>query len=219
MAEGTQESGTEKPREESDDSLSPEERELRARWEREQEQLKWRLVEGDTEEWQEEATFAGLQRVGGLDLSFVKGDEANACASLVVLSYPDLEVVYEDCCMVNLTAPYVAGFLAFREVPSLVEAVERLQDKDPSLMPQIRNLQTGGDTFPLVESSGKVLGMALRSCDKSTKPIYISVGHKMSLESAVRLIHSCCRYRVPEPIRQADIRSRAYIRQNFPHLS
>nr|XP_033817449.1 endonuclease V isoform X2 [Geotrypetes seraphini] len=227
MAEGTQESGTEKPREESDDSLSPEERELRARWEREQEQLKWRLVEGDTEEWQEEATFAGLQRVGGLDLSFVKGDEANACASLVVLSYPDLEVVYEDCCMVNLTAPYVAGFLAFREVPSLVEAVERLQDKDPSLMPQvllvdgngvlhhrgfgvachlgvltglpcigiaknllqvsglendelhkeqIRNLQTGGDTFPLVESSGKVLGMA-------------------------------------------DIRSRAYIRQNFPHLS
>ncbi|XP_030062464.1 endonuclease V isoform X1 [Microcaecilia unicolor] len=265
MAEGNRES-----QEQSDESLSQEEQEIRARWEREQNQLKSKLIEYDTEDWQEDASFAGLQRIGGVDLSYIKGDDSTACASLVVLSYPDLEVLYEDCRMVSLTAPYVAGFLAFREVHSLVEAVETLQDKDPSLMPQvllvdgngvlhhrgfgvachlgvltglpcigiaknllqvsglendelhkeqIRSLQMGGDSFPLVESSGRVLGMALKSCEKSTKPVYVSVGHKMSLESAVRLIHCCCKYRVPEPIRQADIRSRAHIRQNFPHLS
>lgn len=38
--------------------------------------------------------------------------------------------------MVSLTAPYLSGFLAFREVPFLVDAVRRLQEKDPSLMPQ-----------------------------------------------------------------------------------
>ena len=30
--------------------------------------------------------------VGGVDISFLKDDEVNACAALVVLSYPQLEV-------------------------------------------------------------------------------------------------------------------------------
>ncbi|XP_069055828.1 endonuclease V isoform X2 [Pleurodeles waltl] len=241
--------------------------ETQAQWESEQSQLKSHVITGDTEEWQRNPGFPGLQRVGGVDLSFIKGDDVNACASLVVLSYPGLEVIYEECQMVCLTAPYVAGFLAFREVPSLVKAIERLQEEDTSLMPQvllvdgngilhhrgfgfachlgvltglpcvgvaknllqvdglenndrhkeqIRELQRGGDRFCLTGSTGNVLGMALRSCDKSAKPIYVSVGHKISLESAVLLVGSCCKYRTPEPIRQADIRSREYIRKNFP---
>uniref|UniRef100_A0A3B4F424 Endonuclease V n=1 Tax=Pundamilia nyererei TaxID=303518 RepID=A0A3B4F424_9CICH len=71
-----------------------------------------------------------------------------------------------------------------------------------SLPPQIAALQRGGDSFPLIGASGKVLGKALRSSDKSSKPVYVSVGHKISLDTAVRLTHACCRYRVPEPIRQ-----------------
>lgn len=50
------------------------------------------MIEQDTEEWQKNASFAGLVRVGGVDLSYIKGDDTNACASLVVLSYPALEV-------------------------------------------------------------------------------------------------------------------------------
>lgn len=38
--------------------------------------------------------------------------------------------------MVTLTAPYVSGFLAFREVSFLVDAVQRLQEREPCLMPQ-----------------------------------------------------------------------------------
>ncbi|XP_036766417.2 endonuclease V isoform X10 [Manis pentadactyla] len=105
-------------------------------WKREQAQLKARVVDRDTEAWQRDPAFSGLQRVGGVDVSFVKGDSVNACASLVVLSYPELEVVYEDCRMVSLTAPYVSGFLAFREAPFLVDAVRRLQEREPHLMPQ-----------------------------------------------------------------------------------
>ena len=50
------------------------------------------MVEEDTEAWQRCPRFSTLERVGGVDLSFIKGDEVNACAQLVVLSYPDLEV-------------------------------------------------------------------------------------------------------------------------------
>ncbi|XP_027759920.1 endonuclease V isoform X2 [Empidonax traillii] len=252
----------------------------RSRWEREQARLKAGVVEQDTEKWQKDPSFAGLERVGGVDLSYVKGDDTRACASLVVLSYPALEVLYEDCRMVTVTAPYVAGFLAFREVPFLVEAVQRLQQEQPRLRPQvllvdgngllhhrgfgvachlgvltdlpcigvaknllqvdglvrdelhreqIRSLQRSGDTFPLTGSSGRVLGMgacwvldvsflhaqALRSYSNSCKPLYVSVGHRVSLDTAVRLVGSCCRYRIPEPIRQADIRSREYIRKQL----
>ncbi|GAB1297146.1 Endonuclease V [Apodemus speciosus] len=234
----------------------------------EQARLKARVVQRDTEAWQRDPSFSGLQKVGGVDVSFVKGDSVRACASLVVLSYPELKVVYEDSRMVDLKAPYVSGFLAFREVPFLVELVQQLQEKEPDLMPQVllvdgngvlhqrgfgvachlgvltelpcigvakkllqvdglENsalhkqkivlLQAGGDTFPLIGNSGTVLGMALKSHDHSTKPLYVSVGHRISLEVAVRLTHHCCRFRIPEPIRQADIRSREYIRRTLGH--
>ncbi|XP_072861577.1 endonuclease V isoform X5 [Chlorocebus sabaeus] len=62
-------------------------------WKREQARLKARVVDRDTEAWQRDPAFSGLQRVGGVDVSFVKGDSVRACASLVVLSYPELEVL------------------------------------------------------------------------------------------------------------------------------
>uniref|UniRef100_H0XQC0 Endonuclease V n=1 Tax=Otolemur garnettii TaxID=30611 RepID=H0XQC0_OTOGA len=241
-------------------------KETLALWTREQARLKARVVVRNTEAWQRDPAFSGLHRVGGVDVSFVKGDSGSACASLVVLSYPELQVLYEDSSMVSLTAPYVSGFLAFREAPFLVDAVQRLQAKEPSLMPQvilvdgngvlhhqgfgvachlgvlsdlpcigvakkllqvdglenntlhrekIQLLQAGGDYFPLMGSSGAVLGVALKSHDHSTKPLYVSVGHKISLETAVRLTHHCCRFRIPEPVRQADIRSREYIHRTL----
>lgn len=39
--------------------------------------------------------------------------------------------------MVTLGAPYIAGFLAFRETPHLLEALRRLERDTPSLMPQV----------------------------------------------------------------------------------
>lgn len=59
---------------------------------REQAELKELLQTGDSEDWQRSPSFTGLERVGGVDLSFIKGDDVNACAQLVVLSYPDMKV-------------------------------------------------------------------------------------------------------------------------------
>lgn len=59
---------------------------------REQARLKALVVDRDTEAWQRDPAFSGLQRVGGVDVSFVKDDSVSACASLVVLNYPELEV-------------------------------------------------------------------------------------------------------------------------------
>ncbi|XP_036924723.1 endonuclease V isoform X3 [Sturnira hondurensis] len=212
-------------------------------WKREQALLKARVVDRDTEAWQRDPAFSGLHRVGGVDVSFVKGDSVRACASLVVLSYPELEVVYEDCRMVSLTAPYLSGFLAFREVPFLVDAVQRLREEEPGLVPQVLLVDGNGVLHPQgfgvachlgvltglpcigvakkllqvdgLENNDQHKDKALRSHEHSTKPLYVSVGHRVSLEVAVRLTHSCCRFRIPEPLRQADIRSRDYIRRSL----
>ena len=35
-----------------------------------------------------------LRYVGGVDISFIKGDDVNACAAFVVLEFPELKVGY-----------------------------------------------------------------------------------------------------------------------------
>jgi deoxyinosine 3'endonuclease (endonuclease V) len=54
--------------------------------------------------------FTGcVSRVGGMNLSFIKGEVSVACAALVVCKLPNCVVVYADIKMVPLTAPYLPG--------------------------------------------------------------------------------------------------------------
>ena len=39
--------------------------------------------------------------------------------------------------MIQLTAPYIAGYLAFREADFLVEKIEKLKNSKPDIMPQV----------------------------------------------------------------------------------
>jgi deoxyribonuclease V len=49
----------------------------------------------------------------------------------------------------------------------------------------------------------------LRATDESTNPLIISIGHRISLDTALDCVKALTgKYRVPEPIRQADLRSR-----------
>mmetsp|Transcript_50181 Transcript_50181/g.160763 ORF Transcript_50181/g.160763 Transcript_50181/m.160763 type:complete len:162 (-) Transcript_50181:23-508(-) len=66
--------------------------------------------------------------------------------------------------------------------------------------------------FPLAGASGRVWGAALYGHGGSRAPIFVSVGHGVSLQRAVEAVTKCCLTRVPEPIRQADIRSRERVR-------
>ena len=60
-----------------------------------------------------------------------------------------------------------------------------------------------GDWAPLVHRD-EVIGAALRT-RANVKPVYVSVGHRVSLETAISIIVSCLRgYRLPEPTRLAD---------------
>ena len=64
-----------------------------------------------------------------------------------------------------------------------------------------------GSWSPL-EHEGKTLGAALRTRD-DVRPVFVSPGHRIDLEGAIRLVLQCLAgYRIPEPLRCADMLSR-----------
>ncbi len=70
-----------------------------------------------------------------------------------------------------------------------------------------------GDAHPVRGHSDKTYGYAFNATGKGTQPLYISNGHRVSLNTALRLVKHLCPHRIPEPIRQADLGSREAIRQ------
>jgi deoxyribonuclease V len=59
-------------------------------------------------------------------------------------------------------------------------------------------------TTPLLDGEEQI-GVVLRT-RKSVRPVFVSIGHRVDLASAIKLVLACCtRYRIPEPTRQADI--------------
>ena len=62
---------------------------------------------------------------------------------------------------------------------------------------------TKGSWKPLIDE-GEVIGAVVRSRTR-VKPLYISIGHKISLQSAITYVLACTtKYRLPETTRWAD---------------
>lgn len=64
--------------------------------------------------------------------------------------------------------------------------------------------RAAGSVAPLTHR-GEVIGEAVRT-RTGVKPVFVSVGHRIDLGSAVRVVLDICRgYRLPEPTRQAHL--------------
>ncbi len=64
--------------------------------------------------------------VAGVDVSSVRA-RGRLWAAVVVLSLPDFEIMEEVFATQATEFPYVPGFLSFREIPVLIEAMRKLQ--------------------------------------------------------------------------------------------
>ena len=66
-----------------------------------------------------------------------------------------------------------------------------------------------GAWAPLVDRS-ETIGAVLRT-QRAVRPVFVSVGHRISLKTAIELVLRCAsRFRLPEPIRSADALSRQH---------
>lgn len=55
----------------------------------------------------------------------------------------------------------------------------------------------------LLEDRGEIIGAVVRTKER-VSPIFVSIGHRIDLETSIKVVLECCRgYRLPEPSRQA----------------
>ena len=69
----------------------------------------------------------------------------------------------------------------------------------------------GKHSVMLTGASGKTWAAAVRG-DSSHNPVFVSIGHNVSLQSAVDIVLDTFKYRIPEPVRLADLKSRDILR-------
>ena len=69
----------------------------------------------------------------------------------------------------------------------------------------------GGDSYPLIGDSGTEWGYAFKSNEDVTNPMIISCGHKISNETALKIVKKTIIHRIPQPIRFSDKISRRLI--------
>jgi len=89
------------------------------------------------------------------------------------------------------------------DMPTIGCAKSRLRGTHETLADEV------GARMPMLDR-GELVGMALRT-RRHANPLYISIGHRVSLETAVHLVETCQRnaYRLPEPTRLAHLRAGA----------
>ena len=185
--------------------------------------------------------FPDLRFVAGLDVS-VRRSSRLARAATAVFRYPEMILVESSVATCPIDFPYVPGFLSFRELPALIEALAALRTRPQMLLCDGQGLahprrcglachvgvETGIPSIGVAKSrltgafesvptkqgewtaltdprqGGEVIGAVVRT-RAGVKPIFVSVGHRISLPSAIRITLGCVtRYRLPETTRAAD---------------
>jgi deoxyribonuclease V len=58
----------------------------------------------------------------------------------------------------------------------------------------------------LIKGEGAQMAGAVVRTRENRKPIFVTQGHKISIQTAVKIVLRCCpRYRIPEPLREAHV--------------
>jgi len=106
-----------------------------------------------------------VRHVAGTDVSASRGSD-RVWAGAVVCSYPDLHVLDEAWTQGKTSFPYIPGLLSFREIPVLLEALNRLK-----MQPDVILCDGQGTAHPrrmgLASHLGVLLNRATIGCAKS----------------------------------------------------
>jgi deoxyribonuclease V len=184
--------------------------------------------------------MSSVKTVAGVDMA-INMKNNHGRGAVVLMTYPMLDIIESHVHEEPLEMPYIPGLLSFREIPSILGAYNKLQQKPDLILvdgmgiahprrlgiashlgllinkPTIgcgKSLLSGhydaeslekqaGSWVPLVDKD-EIIGAVVRT-RTNIKPLFISLGHMISLQSSIEYVLACCKgYRLPEPVRQAD---------------
>jgi deoxyribonuclease V len=181
--------------------------------------------------------FVSVDTIAGIDVGFEDKGKVTR-AAVVVMSFPQLQILERRVARCETTMPYIPGLLSYRELPAVLKALRRVQhsvdlflcdgqgfahprrlgiashlgvllDKPTigigksRLVGQYQEPDEEKGSREVLWDGDEQIGVVLRS-RTAVKPIFVSPGHRMSFDSAVKFTLDCLgRYRLPEPIRAA----------------
>jgi deoxyribonuclease V len=169
--------------------------------------------------------FTKLKTIAGIDC-IVRGNKL--LAGVIVCDYPSFKIKEKKTYLLADPLPYIPGFLAYREMPAMIEAYNLLEEEPDLILvdgPGIAhprrlgiashlglalNKPTIGVTNKLtfgtlrdgkLWSNQEILGFEIKTREHSN-PIYVSPGHLVSLGTALRIISEtiCLPHKMPEPL-------------------
>jgi deoxyribonuclease V len=163
-----------------------------------------------------------IRYVVGADSAY---DNQKASGAAVLVKYDTLDPIETTTARVRVTFPYIPGLLSFREGPVVARVLRKLRHKPDVCIVDghglahprklglacyvglITNLPTIGVAKSrlfgtevretLVDTEGNIIARVLQFNRKS---LYVSVGHKISLEDATRIVKHCITKRGLEPV-------------------
>jgi len=179
-------------------------------------------------------TLDKIENICGIDVSY-KNNIANCSAVIINTTFDLIASVNRK---YEVQYPYIRGLLFLRESGPLLNTLKLLKNDfdfdillidghgilhptkcglasyvgymiDKPTIGVAKNLLCGSvreDHF--IEYGRSVLGYGIKKEGK--KPIYVSVGHKISLKKAIQIVQKITKdeERIPEPLRVADINSK-----------
>ncbi|MCG7897167.1 MAG: deoxyribonuclease V [Candidatus Thiodiazotropha weberae] len=177
------------------------------------------------------------RRIAGVDVGFEQSGKVTR-AAIAILDFPSLQLIDQAIARIPTQFPYIPGLLSFREVPAILQAIDKLSCVPELLLcdgqglahprrfglachlglltdiPSIGVAKTRligkheqlpeekGSWVPLMDRD-EIIGAVLRS-RSGMKPIYVSIGHRISLDSALNyVLAATTRYKLPETTRAA----------------
>jgi deoxyribonuclease V len=169
-----------------------------------------------------------IKTIAGFDAAFF-GDKA-VCAA-VVLDFKTMAVLESKYLLVKPEMPYIPGFLAFREGNAIMQAYYDLEHDPDVLMVDghgiAHPMRAGLACYVGVEAAKPCIGVAkklligevvddnvmigneirgkLVKTKEHAKPVIVSPGHLISVETAAEIARKCIVYphKLPEPLHQA----------------
>ena len=184
----------------------------------------------------EDTLHKKIEHICGVDVSYKKN---TAYCSAVIMKKNNLELIESVNAKSVVRHPYIPGLFILRESEPILNTLKLLKNQFDLLLidghgllhprkcglasyigvlidrPTIgvaKSLLCGSikkDQF--IEYDDTVLGFTIKKEDK--KQIYVSVGHKISLTTAIRIIKNLIKNEewIPEPLRIADLNSKDHL--------
>ena len=172
-----------------------------------------------------------IKLVAGVDVAYI---DDLAISAVAALDYESLELLEWQTATCPMKFPYIPTLLSFRELPPAVACIKKLRLQPDILLVDGQGaahpygcgfashlgLAIGKPTVGIAKSrlvgelqvmagqeflvqKDQIIG-AVVATKKGVKPVYVSVGHLISLGTAIKIAKHCVRNsRIPEPILQA----------------